>query len=93
MPFLFLSSSFSLALRFFLQDVNPAKEKELSNMRSTSKEEMVRLTPPRRFNVCPFVFFFFVSLCLSGADWLTVACVRPTPAGRGDLVRAPGRAD
>jgi GTP-binding protein len=29
-------------------EVNPAKEKKLTNIRNTGSEEQVRLTPPRR---------------------------------------------
>lgn len=32
-------------------EVNPTKEKKLTNMRNTGTEETVRLTPPRRFGV------------------------------------------
>lgn len=32
-------------------EVNPAKEKKLTNIRNTGSEEQVRLTPPRRFGV------------------------------------------
>jgi GTP-binding protein len=32
-------------------DVNPLKGKQLTNIRTTSKDEMVRLTPPRRMSL------------------------------------------
>ncbi|MBL8674113.1 MAG: translational GTPase TypA, partial [Rhodospirillales bacterium] len=32
-------------------DVNPLKEKQLSNIRTTSKDEAIRLTPPRRMSL------------------------------------------
>jgi GTP-binding protein len=32
-------------------DVNPLKEKQLTNIRTTSKDEAIRLTPPRRMSL------------------------------------------
>jgi GTP-binding protein len=32
-------------------DVNPAKEKKLTNMRSSTAEELVRLSPPRALSL------------------------------------------
>ncbi|XP_074367440.1 uncharacterized protein LOC141707895 isoform X2 [Apium graveolens] len=38
-------------------DVNPVRNKELSNMRSTNKDETVRLSPPRLLWCCTFRAF------------------------------------
>jgi GTP-binding protein len=32
-------------------DVNPAKERKLTNMRSSTAEELVRLSPPRQLSL------------------------------------------
>jgi GTP-binding protein len=36
-------------------DVNPTKQKKLTNIRTTSKEENVRLTPPRQFQLEDYI--------------------------------------
>ena len=53
-------------------DVNPAKEKKLSNVRSSTGEELVRLAPPRRLSLEQALEFIRVDECVE----VTPATVR-----------------
>jgi GTP-binding protein len=53
-------------------DVNPTKERKLTNMRSSTAEELVRLTPPRTMSLEQALEFIADDECVE----ITPACVR-----------------